>query len=74
MTILLLILLLLTPLAASAEDITYIDDKGKQILNLDNIDYYIYKGKRITFSGLINAIVDERKNRFIGELMKTIGK
>ena len=39
-----------------------------RVFNLDEYDYYIYKGQRLTFSGLCNAVIDERKDKFISEL------
>jgi len=43
-----------------------------KILNLDEYSYYIYKGHKLTISGLIDTIIEERKPECIAELVKQL--
>ena len=42
------------------------------IFNIDAYDYFIFQGKKLTFSGVCEAIIEERKAKFINELVNTI--
>ena len=72
MILLFFIFFLAMPLNSSAEDVVYTDKQGHIIMDLNKIDYYMYKNQRLTFSGLCNAIIDERKSRFLNELFKVL--
>ena len=41
--------------------------------NLDEA-HFIYKGQKLTFSGVVNKVIQEKKDKLIQELMKIIPK
>lgn len=42
------------------------------VFNLDNIDYFIYKGSKFTFQGLINELMQERRDKFVSEVAQIL--
>ena len=52
------------------EDIIYLDGSGGMLLNLDAIDYFQYGNRKLTFEGVLDTIVNNKKSEFINELRK----
>ena len=44
----------------------------EKIFSIDSYDYFLYQGKKLTFSGVCEAIIQERMPKFMDELMKTL--
>ena len=49
---------------------TSLHGKEPVTFNIDDIDYFIYKGQRVTFEGLMEMIVQEKRTKFTAELRK----
>lgn len=46
--------------------------KVLKIFNIDDYDYFIFRGRRVTFSGIIDILVAEREAKFLNEVKKRI--
>lgn len=43
-----------------------------KIFNFDKYDYFIFRGERLTMEGVIDAIIEAKKDKCVAELKKMI--
>lgn len=71
---LLISFLLITILAYAdvKDEIIYKNSNDEIIMDLDKIQYFQYKGYKLTLSGIINEIISEKKNDIIEQIMNLL--